>query len=319
MVKKLFSIGLLAFIGLLVVIFFWWQWATRPIHSLDSSEQIFVVPQGQTAKIIGQRLLQADLIKSQLAFELLVDRKNFGYRLQAGDFKLSSSMSLSTILETLVHGSLDYWVTFPEGWRVEEYAARLATKSDIDQQAFILAAKPYQGRLFPDTYLIPQNASVEDITKLLTTTFDKKFASLTKDLLQSGLSEKQAIILASLIEREAKHEQDRPLVSSVLHNRLRINMAFQIDATVQYILGKPDDWWPKNLTSQDLKTPSPYNTYLHPDLPPAPIANPGLASLKAALNPTSTDYLYYVSDSSGYNHYAEDLDSHRQNIKKYLD
>ena len=130
--RKIFRFGLLFFIALLVFIGFWWQWATSSIRHFDQSEQIFIVPQGQTAKLIGYRLLEANLIKSQLAFELLVDRKNFAHQLQAGDFKLSPSMDLNTILETLVHGSLDYWITFPEGWRVEEYADRLTTKSDID-------------------------------------------------------------------------------------------------------------------------------------------------------------------------------------------
>ncbi|MCG2740997.1 MAG: endolytic transglycosylase MltG, partial [Syntrophaceae bacterium] len=105
---------------------------------------------------------------------------------------------------------------------------------------------------------------------------------------------------------------------SVLHNRLKINMALQIDATVQYAIGKPDNWWKKELTKTDLAVNSPYNTYLHPDLPPQPIANPGLAALQAAVNPDLTNYLYYVSDSFGYNHYAEDLAGHQANIAQYL-
>ena len=95
-------------------------------------------------------------------------------------------------------------------------------------------------------------------------------------------------------------------------------MALQVDATVQYLVGKPNNWWKKELTKQDLAVNSPYNTYLHPGLPPQPIANPGLAALQAAVNPASTNYLYYVSDSSGYNHYAEDLTGHQANIAQYL-
>jgi UPF0755 protein len=318
MIKRFFSLGLLLLVILLALTYFWWQWAVSPVQPKNTQEQIFIVPQGQNAKTIGRRLLQQGFIKSQLAFQLLVDRKNYASRLQAGDFRLSPSMDLTTIIDSLTHGSLDYWITFPEGLRVEEYATLLSTKADIDPQQFILAAKPFAGRLFPDTYLIPQNASARDIINILTRNFDKKFTPLKKDLVKTGLSEQEIIILASLIEREAKHEQDRPLVSSVLHNRLKINMALQIDATVQYVVGRPGDWWPKHLSQADLQAPSPYNTYIHSGLPPAPIANPGLSSLQAAVNPATTNYLYYVSDSAGYNHYAESLAEHNLNITKYL-
>ena len=308
MLKKLFFLGFLSLTVFIVAVYLFWQSAIKPVDPKNQTPQIFVVPQGQSAKIIGKRLQAESLIKSQLAFNLLVDQQNLSNKLQAGDFRLSPSMDLKTIIDSLTHGSLDYWITFPEGLRVEEYAERLSAKSDLDPQAFILAAKPFEGRLFPDTYLIPQTASAEDIIALLTETFIKKSPTQDKDL----------IILASLIEREAKHSQDRPLVSSVLHNRLKINMALQIDATVQYVVGKPNNWWKKDLTKQDLAINSPYNTYLHPGLPPQPIANPGLAALQAAVNPDSTNYLYYVSDSSGYNHYAEDLAGHQANIAQYL-
>lgn len=308
MFKKLFSLGFLSLTVFIVGVYLFWQWAIKPVDPKNQTSQIFVVPQGQSAKTIGKRLKTDNLIKSQLAFNLLVNQQNLGNKLQAGDFRLSPSMDLKTIIDSLTHGSLDYWITFPEGLRVEEYAERLSAKSNLNPQAFILSAKPFEGQLFPDTYLIPQTASVEDIVALLTDTFIKK----------SPTQDKNIIILASLIEREAKHSQDRPLVSSVLHNRLKIGMALQIDATVQYVIGQPNNWWKKELSKADLATNSPYNTYLHPGLPPKPIANPGLATLEAAVSPASTDYLYYVSDSSGYNHYAATLEEHNQNITKYL-
>jgi len=269
-----------------------------------------VVPKGQATSTISRRLKQAGLIKSDIVFRALVDRKNYAGKLQAGDFHLNPSMDLETIIESLTHGSLDFWITFPEGLRVEEYAERIVAKTaNFMPSEFIVTAKPYEGMLFPDTYLIPQTASAEDIVDILVDNFNTK----------SPTSDKTEIILASLIEREAKHDKDRALVSSVLHNRINIDMALQIDATVQYILGKQENWWPKDLSLEDLKTPSPYNTYQNSTLPPGPIANPGLASLKAAANPTTSDYLYYVSDSGGYNHYAEDLAGHNRNIEKYLD
>ncbi len=295
-------------IFLLVLTYGWWSWANWPVNLNDKTGQVFTIPLGQSTDAIGSRLKQEKLIKSPLAFKLLVDRKGYSGQLQAGDFKLSPSMNLGKIIETLTHGSLDYWITFPEGLRVEEYAERLAQKSGINEQEFIVAAKPYEGKLFPDTYLIPQTASAQNIVDLLTKTFTAK----------SPTQDQKIIIIASLIEREAKHSEDRELVSSVIHNRLKIGMPLQVDATVQYALGKKGNWWPQNLTHEDLQTESPYNTYRHPGLPPKPIANPSLASITAALNPKETDYLYYLSDANGVNHYAATLEEHNQNIAQYL-
>lgn len=310
MVKKLTFFGLVIIAVALLVGFTAYKWAVSPVNPSLTEAQVFVIPQGQATSTIGTRLKQAGLIKSDLAFKLLVDRMNYTSKLQAGDFHLNPSMNLETIIESLTHGSLDYWVTFPEGLRVEQIADKVLEKTaNFSKTEFIVTAKPYEGRLFPDTYLVPQTASAQDIVTLLTDTFNQK----------SPTQDKTAIILASLIEREAKHDKDRVLVASVLYNRINIGMALQIDATVQYILGKPGNWWPNNLTYEDLETPSPYNTYQNSTLPPGPIANPGLAALKAAANPASSDYLYYISDSSGYNHYATDLAGHNANIEKYLD
>lgn len=290
------------------LIYGYWRWANLPVDINNQTEQVFVVPQGQATAAIAQRLAREKLIKSALVFRLVVEQKGLSGKLQAGDFRLNRGMALASIIDNLTHGSLDFWITFPEGLRVEEYAERLAEKTAIDQAEFILAAKPFEGQLFPDTYLIPNTAAAEDIVSLLTNTFTKK----------SPTQERQRLIIASLIEREAKHNDDRKLVSSVIHNRLKIGMALQIDATVQYVLGKSGAWWPKNITFEDLRIKSPYNTYLNSDLPPAPIANPGLASLQAALDPAETDYLYYLSDSGGFNHYAVTLEEHQDNIAKYL-
>ena len=310
MLKKLVSFSLFLVVIILMSGYGLYMWAQKPVDPSSTQAQVFVIPQGQATGTIGKRLKQSKLIKSELVFKLLVDQKNYSNKLQAGDFHLNPSMSLETIIESLTHGSLDFWITFPEGLRVEEYAERIAAKTaNFLPSEFIVTAKPYEGRLFPDTYLIPQTASAQDIVDLLVDTFNTK----------SPTQDKTIIILASLIEREAKHQKDRPLVASVLHNRIDIGMALQIDATVQYILGEQGNWWPKDLTFEDLKTPSPYNTYQNSTLPPGPIANPGLASLKAVTNPATSDYLYYVSDSGGYNHYATDLDGHNANIEKYLD
>ncbi|PIP87932.1 aminodeoxychorismate lyase [Candidatus Beckwithbacteria bacterium CG22_combo_CG10-13_8_21_14_all_01_47_9] len=299
---------LLPVLTLPALIYGYWRWVNLPVDPKNQTEQVFVVPQGQPTSIIAERLFREKLIKSALAFRVLAEQKGYSGKLQAGDFRLNRAMSLEVIADNLTHGSLDFWITFPEGLRAEEYAERLAGKSAINQDEFILAAKPYEGQLFPDTYLIPNTAAAEDVVTLLTKTFVQK----------SPTHDKRVLIIASLIEREAKHNDDRKLVSSVVHNRLKIGMALQIDATVQYALGKPGKWWPQDLIRENLQLDSPYNTYLNPGLPPAPIANPGLASLRAAAGPAETEYLYYVSDDGGYNHYATTLAGHQANIAKYL-
>lgn len=308
MPRKLLFSGFSLILIILIAGYSLYQWSLKPVSPKTTDLEVFVIPQGQATSTIGKRLKQANLIKSDLAFKLLVDQKNYSNRLQAGDFQLSPSMDLETIIESLTHGSLDFWITFPEGLRVEQLANLLAQKTaNFTKNDFITTAKPYEGRLYPDTYLIPQTASAQDVVDLLVATFDQK----------SPTQDKTNIILASLIEREAKHQKDRPLVASVLHNRLQINMALQIDATLQYVKGTPTDWWPTPLVA-DKKLNSPYNTYQNAGLPPGPIANPGFDALSAAANPATTDYLYYVSDSGGYNHYAKDLAGHEQNIDQYL-
>ncbi len=149
--------------------------------------------------------------------------------------------------------------------------------------------------------------------------FDAKYATLENT---SNRTPHEIVTIASLIEREARHAEDRPLVASVIVNRLEIGMALNIDATVQYILGYQQNeksWWKRNLTFADLEINSPYNTYTNPGLPPGPIANPGIAAIEAAVNPAETDYLYYLSDENGVNHYAETLEEHNQNKAKYID
>jgi UPF0755 protein len=149
----------------------------------------------------------------------------------------------------------------------------------------------------------------------MTETFTAKTQGLTVQ--GSNLTFSQAVILASLLERETKTDTERPIVAGILINRLNLGMPLQVDASVQYAVGTPADWWPI-ITLNDLKVNSLYNTYKYAGLPPAPIANPGLSSFKAALNPAQTDYLYYISDTSGQIHYAKTLAEQNANIAKYL-
>lgn len=314
---------LIVFILLITVISLvtlaWWTTGLKPADPSNKTPKIFVVKKGQGVREIANQLKQEGLIKDPIVFFLNTKRFGLDKQIQAGDFRLNPSMSATEVAQNLTHGMLDIWVTVTEGKRAEEIADILKEKMPAYDETWREALAANEGYLFPDTYLIPKDADVEVIVSLMRNNFDKKFDSATSER-TSQLSNNDIITIASLIEREAKHDSDRPMVASVIMNRLDIGMALQIDATVQYLLGyqpQSKTWWKKDLTMDDLAINSPYNTYKVTGLPPTPISNPGLSAIKAALNPSNTDYIYYLSDKKGTNHYAKTLTEHNSNIKKY--
>lgn len=268
-------------------------------------------------RAVAKNLKKNNLIKNDIAFTIMVFVSGLDKKIQAGDFRLSPSESSRQIAQDLTKGTLDIWVTIPEGKRAEEIAAIFKTKLSNYDLSWNQQLNQHEGYLFPDTYLIPHDADIQAIITMMTDNFSKKYAQVTNS---TSMSQNQIVILASLIEREANTKEDRPLISSVLHNRLDLGMPLQVDATVQYALGydtTQKTWWRKNLSLDELHTPSDYNTYVNPGLPSGPICNPGLAALQAAANPAKTNYLYYITDKNGINHYASTLDQHNANIKKY--
>lgn len=316
--KKLLS----TIIILIVVIFLakgWWDSQFTAV-SFDKSTQVFVIVKGAGVSDIAKKLKEDNLIKSELAFKVYVKQNNLANKLQAGSYKLSPSMSVPEIIKALQSGSEDSWVTLIEGWRVEEMADKLSQQLKIDKKEFVKNAK--EGYMFPDTYLFPKEATVEYIVDTLRKTFDKRFTEDLKSKIRAqGLTETQGVILASIVEREGRSDKVRTEIAGILLKRFKIGMALNADATVQYILGfqkKENSWWKRNLTFDDLKVESVYNTYLHAGLPPAPICNPGLSSLKAVANAdSSTPYLYYFHDSQGNSYYAKTLEEHNQNVANY--
>lgn len=315
--KKL-QIVLIVLAVFISITFLWWQNGIRAVSPNNNAPKIFVVEQNQGVREISKNLKTQGLIRDQIVFFLYARFNGIDKKIQAGDFRINPSMSATAIAESLTHGTLDIWITIPEGKRAEEIADLLKDKMPNYSDSWIVALKQNEGYLFPDTYLLPRGADVNLVISILKNTFEQRYATL--DTSQSTLTKNQIVIVASLIEREAKHSEDRKLVASVILNRLNLGMKLDIDATIQYALGYQENekrWWKKGLTFEDLKLNSPYNTYRVAGLPPAPISNPGLASLQAAVNPATTDYLYYISDSKGINRYAEDLDGHNANIEKY--
>ena len=295
---------------------FWFFQNAKPV-SPEESFKDFLITKGSGASQIGNKLEKEGLIKSALAFKIYVQVTGRAGRIQAGEYRLSPNLSLPGIVKEFLSGPRELWVTIPEGLRREEIAAKFANSLGKDEEFvkdFLAASSGLEGQLFPDTYLFPKTASASGVINKMNRTFESKTSVLTNT---TSLSERQLITLASLIERETKTDEERPVVAGILINRLDIGMALQVDASAQYAVGNSDNWWPV-LNREDLKINSPYNTYKFPGLPPSPIANPGLSSLKAAFSPTDSEYLYYLHDPKGQIHYARTLEEHNANVSKYL-
>lgn len=307
-------------VALVAVGWLWWRDAISPVDAADSTPKIFVVRRGEGVKSVAARLAAEGLTRSPTGFYLLVKVMGIERDLQAGDFRLNPAMDAAALARELTHGTLDVWVTTLEGWRVEEVAAKLTKEIDIPESEFTKVAR--EGYMFPDTYLVPRDATVGAVAELFRTTFDQKVdEKLKSDAKKTGLSFDEVITVASIVEREGRTEEDRPVIAGILRKRLDADWPLQADATLQYALGYQTGektWWKKGLTDEDKKVKSPYNTYTNPGLPPRPIANPGLSSIKAVIYPKETDYWYYLHDPDGGVHYGRTLEEHNANIATYL-
>lgn len=287
--------------------------------SQEKAEKKIIIAKGQSVKEIARKLKQENLIRSEFTFGLYTRFKGLSSKLSAGTFNLSPAMSTPEIIKILSGKPSEVWVTLIEGWRIEEMADKLSEQGLVDREKFVKQAKKDEGYLFPDTYLFPNDVTEQQIIKRLRDTFDERFSDeLRAQIKAKGLTEDEGVILASIVEREARSEQVRTEIASILLKRFKIDMGLNADATLQYPLGyqeKEKSWWKRHLSSADKKIDSPYNTYLYRGLPPAPICNPGLSSLTAVANAnSSTPYLYYYHDSKGNSHYAKTLEEHNQNV-----
>ena len=319
-VPKRVIIFFVVLILLLLGSWLWWIDGTSPVAPLDPKPIMFVVRQGDGVRTIAANLANQNLIRSSTAFFVLVKIMGLEKSLQAGDFRLNRALGADEIASELTHGYLDVWVTTLEGWRNEEIANQLAKDLDIPEGEFLKVAQ--EGYMFPDTYLIPRDASAAAIANIFRSTFDQKITEQMKvDAQKQGLTVEEVIILASIVEREGRTSEDRPVIAGILLKRLNADWPLQADATLQYALGyqaTEKSWWKKSLTTEDKKIRSAFNTYLNPGLPPRPISSPGLASLKAVIYPQESAFWFYLHDNDGNVHYAATIEEHNENIARYL-
>jgi UPF0755 protein len=298
------------------------------------AEQLFVIQPGESVVSISNRLEQAGLIRSASTFRAYLLWTGLDTIIQTGTYRLSPAQSGFDIAQMLKSTTMtEVTFTVLPGWRMEEIAASLPTSGlDIPPEVFLAAASASavsldlipaeasaEGFLYPDTYILPRTTTADQLVSILIQGFNSHLPAEARAAYdRHGLTLYQAVIMASIIQKEAVVEAEMPLIASVFYNRLAIGMKLQTDPTVQYALGynsAQGTWWTNPLSGNDLKMDSPYNTYLHPGLPPGPISNPGLTALEAVANPAQTNYYYFQAkcDGSGLHNFAETLEQHLQN------
>lgn len=324
--------GLLVLVFVLSVIFITLLMHSEQPVNIERHKTYFTVSSGMNASEIGDELLMRRIINSKLEFLLMSKLQGVDGKFKVGTYEMHTGMSTKEALDTLVQGkTVLIRFTIPEGFSVQDIAKRLAYEGIVDERKFLNEAKNWapfnyietsnkenirytaEGFLFPDTYEIDGSADIEDILHLMSNNFDNRLTMAMREKAASkNLSIYELTTLASLVEKEAFHDKDRPIIAQIFLKRLRIGMPLQADPTIQYLLDEPKE----DLTFKDTEVSSPYNTYQNIGLPPGPIANPGTASIMAVLYPADTEYLYFVADREGNNYYSYSYSEHLDVVNK---
>jgi UPF0755 protein len=327
--KTLFIISPLLVIALLgVLVLFWWLGAVKP-PGTSVQEIDFLIVKGRSASQVARELEEKHLVKSALALKFYLQVTGLEEKIPAGEYSLPGNLNLFQLANLLLKGPRELWVTIPEGLRREEIVLKLVEalkisgqEKDLFASEFLKASEGKEGQLFPDTYLFPKNVTGTKVAQKMLSTFKSKTIKLSDP---SDYTFDEIVIIASMVEREAKRDEERPVIAGIIKSRIEKGWPLQVDASVQYGLASnklkkgqtPEKFW-EPLSKDDLEIPSAFNTYLNLGLPPGPICNPGLASLEGAFGSTKTAYLFYLHDEKGGIHYARTLEEHNQNVRTYL-
>lgn len=306
----------------------------------DPTEVPFTIAAGESALAVAERLAALNLVSDAQLFRQFLRYNQLDVSIEAGDYTLRRNMNMKDIGAALQKASFkEVVVTIPEGWRAEQIAEMLTGEEIMDGSEFLAVVREgaavehnllfdrpegqsYEGYLFPDTYRLPVNATPADLIERMLDNLAAKLPANTFDLAgRQNLSLYQVLTIASIVEREAVIAAERPTIASVYLNRIAQNMYLQADPTVQYAMGyqpESDQWWKTPVTLEEYSAiNSPYNTYLNPGLPPGPIANPGIDSIVAVLEPADTNYLFFVAYGDGAHVFAETFEEHQSNVKIY--
>lgn len=311
----------------------WWvaRQVAAPYRGFADAEVFVEIPQGSGVSAIGARLAAAGVVSHPWVFRIAAELAGAERDLQAGEYRFAEPATAAHVVARLARGDVyTRAVTFREGltiWDMAEVfaAAGLGTADEFLREAQNPAriraldpeARSLEGYLFPDTYQLPRAAGAGRLVDAMVAGFLRAFDDdLRAAAAARGLSPKAVVTIASLVEKETAAPSERAVVSAVYQNRLRLRMGLQCDPTVIYAL-RLADRWTGNLTRENLRIDSPYNTYRYAGLPPGPIASPGRASLEAAINPSADAYLYFVSRNDGTHAFATTLAEHNRNVQRW--
>lgn len=325
--KHAFKVGAIVLVFVLVSIFFYIKALGSPG---DGSKKIdFEVKSGYGSIVVANQLYKQKLIRSRTAFKLYLRLTGNTKSIKKGVYPLNDGLSIPEVTHIITSGvTKSFSITIPEGYHNRQIAQKFldrniikdkkefeaATRSSKILNKYKIASDNLEGYLFPDTYTFPVSYSVDKVLDHMVQNFFHKTASL-KEFPSDPKEIHRLVILASIVEREAKRKEERALIAGVFANRLKKNYPLESCATIQYLFEKPKT----RLYYYHLEMESPYNTYKHAGLPPGPIANPGLEAIKAALNPDPTDYMFFVvKDDQGRHYFSKTLREHNRAKKKYI-
>jgi UPF0755 protein len=303
----------------------------RPYRGYAGDEQFVEIPPGSGSAAMGRRLEEAGVVRSAQAFRLAVWSRGVGHRLQAGEYRFDAPASAKDVVDKIARGDVYLLtITFREGLTIRQMSEVFEGRGFGPASEFVSAARngalihdldpaarDLEGYLFPDTYAVPRRVTAEQLVERMVAGFRRALSDETRERAAGrGLSVRELVTLASLVEKETAKPEEREVVAAVYSNRMRIGMGMQADPTVIYaleLLGQYDG----NLTRQNLRVDHPYNTYVYAGLPPGPIAAPGRASLEAAANPADVPYLFFVSRNDGSHIFSTTYEEHRRHVQQW--
>ena len=334
-VRKALSIALLVLVlvaaGVALAAWRGWNGIHQPYKGYDSSEQFVVIRQGAASGEIGRALADAHVVSDARLFRIALWWTAQGRNLKAGEYRFDHAATPLDVVEVLVRGEVyTKRLTFPEGLTIEEMSKLYESHGFGRAHDFVEASRNVQriadldpeatdleGYLFPETYALPRKGEASRLIDLMVDRFRSVYGEQMRARAEAaGLTTRQVVTLASVVEKETGTAEERPLVAAVFRNRLKIGMPMQADPTVVYALAKAHRY-NGNIHKDDLSMDSPYNTYKYPGLPPGPIASPGKASIEAVLMPADVPYLYFVSRNDGSHVFAKTLAEHSNNVRKF--
>ncbi|HUR34274.1 MAG TPA: endolytic transglycosylase MltG [Vicinamibacterales bacterium] len=331
MVKALGALGLLIVLAVGGAAFVLYTRVSAPFPASPGSAVALEIPAGSGTRSIGQRLVDAGIVRDMLTYRVALWMSGDARRLKAGEYRFDHPMTAAEVIGKIARGEVDLVnVTFREGLTIldmaslfeaqgfgpaasfRDAASRRSLIADLDP-----AAPDLEGYLFPETYAVSRHVTAEQLVRAMVEGFRRVLTpQLAAAASARGLSVRQLVTLASIVENETGAAAERPMVAAVYSNRLKIGMGLQCDPTVIYALQRAGKF-NGNLTRDDLSLDSPYNTYRYAGLPPGPIAAPGRASLEAAAQPANEDFLYFVSRNDGTHAFARTLDEHNRNVERF--